>query len=84
MQPFASRAYPEDLARLVWKRWAETPSPLGVVDVATAQQGALPGPELLERFFSVCYQAKWAPTCFRRPGSLPVCRATCVSAQTAA
>jgi hypothetical protein len=57
MQPFASQAYPQDLARLVWQRWAETPSPLQDVAGATAQQGALPRPELLERLFSVCYQA---------------------------
>ena len=57
MQPFASRAYPEDLARLVWQRWAETPSPVPDVADATAQQGALPRLELLERLFSVCYQA---------------------------
>ena len=57
MQPFASHAYPGDLARLVWQRWSETRGPLEDVATAMAQQSALPRPEVLERLFSVCYQA---------------------------
>lgn len=57
MQPRTSHAYPQDLARLVRQRWAATISPLDDVAGTPASHEALPEPEVLERFFSICYQA---------------------------
>lgn len=57
MLPHTSHAYPQDLARLVRQHWAAMPSPLEDGAGMPAAQQALPEPEALERFFSVCYQA---------------------------
>jgi len=54
----ASHAYPKDLAHLVRQRWAEVPSPRFDSSAgAPPLEIALPRPEVLERLFSVCYQA---------------------------
>lgn len=54
MPPPIPHAYPQDLARLVRQRWADAASPLAD---ALAPSSVLPGPEVLERFLSICYQA---------------------------
>ena len=57
MQKPASHAYPRDLARLVCQRWDDRRSLLGEDAGSTPERNALPIPEVIERIFSVCYQA---------------------------